>query len=39
MSEPIRILFVDDEERILRSLALQFRREYPRAIRAGLWSG
>lgn len=28
MSEPIRILFVDDEERILRSLALQFRREY-----------
>ena len=28
MSERIRILFVDDEERILRSLALQFRREY-----------
>ena len=28
MSEPIRILFVDDEERILRSMALQFRREY-----------
>ena len=28
MSEPIRILFVDDEERILRSLALQLRREY-----------
>ncbi|OEC36585.1 Response regulator receiver domain-containing protein [Pseudomonas cuatrocienegasensis] len=28
MSEPIRILFVDDEERILRSLALQFRRDY-----------
>ena len=28
MSEPIRILFVDDEERILRSLAMQFRREY-----------
>jgi len=28
MSEQIRILFVDDEERILRSLALQFRREY-----------
>lgn len=28
MNEPIRILFVDDEERILRSLALQFRREY-----------
>jgi DNA-binding NtrC family response regulator len=25
---PIRILFVDDEERILRSLALQFRRQY-----------
>lgn len=28
MSESIRILFVDDEERILRSLALQFRHEY-----------
>ncbi len=28
MSEPIRILFVDDEERILRSLAMQFRRQY-----------
>ena len=28
MSQPIRILFVDDEERILRSLALQFRRDY-----------
>jgi response regulator RpfG family c-di-GMP phosphodiesterase len=28
MSAPIRILFVDDEERILRSLALQFRRQY-----------
>jgi DNA-binding NtrC family response regulator len=28
VSERIRILFVDDEERILRSLALQFRREY-----------
>lgn len=28
MSEPIRIMFVDDEERILRSLAMQFRREY-----------
>src|SRR3990167_3940591 len=28
MNEPIRILFVDDEERILRSLALQFRRDY-----------
>jgi len=28
MNEPIRILFVDDEERILRSLALQFRRQY-----------
>ena len=28
MSERIRILFVDDEERILRSLALQFRRDY-----------
>lgn len=28
MSERVRILFVDDEERILRSLALQFRREY-----------
>ncbi|PTS84069.1 two-component system response regulator [Pseudomonas sp. HMWF032] len=28
MNEPVRILFVDDEERILRSLALQFRREY-----------
>ncbi|MWV18126.1 response regulator [Pseudomonas sp. L-22-4S-12] len=28
MNPPIRILFVDDEERILRSLALQFRRDY-----------
>ncbi|MDX5373248.1 MAG: response regulator [Pseudomonadaceae bacterium] len=28
MSQPIRVLFVDDEERILRSLALQFRRDY-----------
>ncbi len=28
MTAPIRILFVDDEERILRSLALQFRRQY-----------
>jgi DNA-binding NtrC family response regulator len=28
MSTPIRILFVDDEERILRSLSLQFRRHY-----------
>ncbi|RJG13505.1 response regulator [Pseudomonas cavernicola] len=28
MSLPIRILFIDDEERILRSLALQFRRQY-----------
>jgi DNA-binding NtrC family response regulator len=28
MSAPVRILFVDDEERILRSLALQFRRHY-----------
>ncbi|MGB4072894.1 response regulator [Pseudomonas sp.] len=28
MTAAIRILFVDDEERILRSLALQFRREY-----------
>ncbi len=28
MTEPIRILFVDDEERILRSLALQFRRQF-----------
>lgn len=28
MADPIRILFVDDEERILRSLALQFRRDY-----------
>ncbi|MCY1277306.1 Regulator of RpoS [compost metagenome] len=28
MSQPVRILFVDDEERILRSLALQFRRQY-----------
>ncbi|MGE1315860.1 response regulator [Pseudomonas aeruginosa] len=25
---PVRILFVDDEERILRSLAMQFRRHY-----------
>ncbi|MCL5042223.1 MAG: response regulator [Gammaproteobacteria bacterium] len=28
MSQPIRVMFVDDEERILRSLALQFRRQY-----------
>jgi DNA-binding NtrC family response regulator len=28
MTTPVRILFVDDEERILRSLALQFRRQY-----------
>lgn len=28
MTAPIRILFVDDEERILRSLAMQFRRHY-----------
>lgn len=28
MSQPIRILFIDDEERILRSLAMQFRRQY-----------
>ncbi len=28
MTQPIRILFVDDEERILRTLALQFRRHY-----------
>ncbi len=28
MSQPVRILFVDDEERILRSLAMQFRRQY-----------
>ncbi|SDU26136.1 response regulator [Halopseudomonas salegens] len=28
MTQPIRIMFVDDEERILRSLALQFRRHY-----------
>lgn len=28
MPAPIRILFVDDEERILRSLAMQFRRQY-----------
>lgn len=28
MTSPIRILFVDDEERILRSLAMQFRRHY-----------
>ncbi|WP_443218158.1 response regulator [Pseudomonas sp. Gutcm_11s] len=28
MSQPIRVMFVDDEERILRSLAMQFRREY-----------
>ena len=28
MTAAIRILFVDDEERILRSLALQFRRQY-----------
>ncbi|MCQ4345921.1 response regulator [Pseudomonas stutzeri] len=28
MTTPPRILFVDDEERILRSLAMQFRRQY-----------
>lgn len=28
MSQPIRVLFVDDEERILRTLAMQFRRRY-----------
>ncbi len=28
MSQPIRVMFVDDEERILRSLSLQFRRDY-----------
>lgn len=28
MNAPTRILFVDDEERILRSLAMQFRRDY-----------
>lgn len=28
MSQPVRVLFVDDEERILRSLAMQFRRRY-----------
>ena len=28
MTAAIRILFVDDEERILRSLAMQFRRQY-----------
>ncbi|AJE22186.1 response regulator [Azotobacter chroococcum] len=28
MTPPIRILFIDDEERILRSLAMQFRRHY-----------
>ncbi|MFN3767679.1 MAG: response regulator [Ectopseudomonas guguanensis] len=28
MSAPVRIMFVDDEERILRSLAMQFRRHY-----------
>ncbi|HEY8331153.1 MAG TPA: response regulator [Pseudomonas sp.] len=28
MTAPTRILFVDDEERILRSLAMQFRRQY-----------
>ncbi|MGP0173682.1 response regulator [Pseudomonas sp. NCHU5208] len=28
MTAPVRILFVDDEERILRSLAMQFRRHY-----------
>ncbi|MNF58228.1 Hydrogenase transcriptional regulatory protein hupR1 [compost metagenome] len=28
MNAPTRILFVDDEERILRSLAMQFRRQY-----------
>ncbi|MFA5677336.1 MAG: response regulator [Pseudomonas sp.] len=26
--QPVRILFVDDEERILRTLAMQFRRHY-----------
>lgn len=28
MTQSVRIMFVDDEERILRSLALQFRRHY-----------
>lgn len=28
IAAPTRILFVDDEERILRSLAMQFRRQY-----------
>lgn len=28
MSQPVRVLFVDDEERILRTLAMQFRRRY-----------
>lgn len=28
MNQPTRILFIDDEERILRSLAMQFRRQY-----------
>ncbi|WP_271102947.1 response regulator [Pseudomonas tohonis] len=28
MTSPIRVMFVDDEERILRSIALQFRRDY-----------
>ncbi|WP_022961682.1 response regulator [Halopseudomonas pelagia] len=27
-ANPVRILFVDDEERILRTLSLQFRRQY-----------
>lgn len=28
MSQPVRVLFVDDEERILRTLSMQFRRRY-----------
>lgn len=28
MSQPVRVLFVDDEARILRTLAMQFRRRY-----------
>lgn len=28
MSQAVRVLFVDDEERILRTLAMQFRRRY-----------
>ncbi|WP_350446178.1 response regulator [Pseudomonas solani] len=28
MTSPIRVMFIDDEERILRSLAMQFRRDY-----------